>query len=256
MRGFIPPLDIKETVFVKNINDVCEKVSNYSIKEFTHFLDLRQKDLFISQCNKFKDISFEFFYGYEGDGQRCVACILPLGDVVYNYDYPVDVLVCPLIIGHNLTHRDFLGSLMSLMIKRQYIGDIIVKEDKAYVVVHKNISLIILQELTSVKNINTSFENFYDELYHEEVFVSQKSATVASMRLDNVLSAVLNQSRSSIAALLKQGLITINQMPVKQADFKIYDKDIISIKKHGKYKIFTQLNKSKKDRIFIDIKKY
>ncbi len=255
-RGFIPPLDIKEAVFSKKMEELILKTNEYSIKTFSSFLNLREKELFIAVSNKFNNISVSFNYGYLGDGQRCMASCYSKNDEVYDYEYPLDIICCNLINEHGLTHRDFLGSLMSLMLKREYIGDILVFENKAYIVLHQNFSSIVIDELNQIKNINVSFEYFDGELVYNETFTETRSATVQSLRLDSVLSALLKKSRSSIQTLLKQGLITVNQMTVKDADFKMFNNDIISIKKHGKYKILTENNKSKKDRIFIEIKKY
>ncbi len=255
-RGFIPPINTQETVFCKKAEEIILKTKEYSIKGFTSFLNLREKELFIATANKYSDIKLDFNYGYIGDGQRCIACVYSSNDEVYDYEYQLDIISCNLIKEHGLTHRDFLGSLMSLMIKREFIGDILVFEDSAYIILHQNFTKIILDELNQIKNINVSFKIFENQLEYYDKFTEIRNATVASLRLDNVLSAILKQSRSSIQTLLKQGLITVNQMMVKQADFKMYDNDIISIKKHGKYKILTENNKSKKDRIFIEIKKY
>ncbi len=255
-RGFIPPQTTQETVFCKKAEELILKAKNYSIKSFTSFLNLREKELITAVFNKYQGVKIDFSYGYLGDGQRCIGVIYKENDEVYDYEYQIDIISCDLIKEHNLTHRDFLGSLMSLMIKREYIGDILVFSDKVYIALHQNFTQIILDELKQIKNINVEFEVYLGELFYKESFTQTRTATVASLRLDSVLSAILKQSRSSIQTLLKQGLVTVNQMVVKSADFKMYDLDVISIKKHGKYKILTENNKSKKDRIFIDIKKY
>ena len=91
MRGFIPPQNQEETVFCKKAYAICEKADKMHIKSFSSFLDLRQKELFISQFNKFSGLKLEFYAGFEGDSERTVACVCDEYDDLYEYDYPVSV---------------------------------------------------------------------------------------------------------------------------------------------------------------------
>ena len=65
-------------------------------------------------------------------------------------------------------------------------------------------------------------------------------------------SAAVNEA----VKLIKQGNVKVNQMDIDSVDFEIFDNDIISIRYNGKFKIFCDGAKSRKDRIFIKIAKY
>ncbi len=256
MRGFIPPQNSEEITFSKRVYSLCEKCDKTGIKFFSEFLDLRQKELFISQFNKFSGLYIDFYSGFTGDTERCVACVYNNWDDVYTYEYPVIVLRSKIKGEDKLTHRDFLGSLMSLMIKREYIGDIILEEDLCYIVCHKNMAPIIKSELKSVKRSFVDFDEFNGELDYKRTISRQKTVTVASMRLDAVVGAVLNISRNEASAIIKQGMVSVNHLETKRTDFEIINRDVLSIRRYGKYKVLSDGNKSRKDRLFITYLKY
>lgn len=256
MRGFIPPQNADETVFCKRAYSLCEKSEKLGIKVFSAFLDLRQKELFISQFNKFSGLNIKFYAGFEGDSERAIACVYSRWDEVYGYDYPITVLYSKIRGEDKLSHRDFLGATMNLMLKREYIGDILVVGDVCYIICHNNVASVVKSELKKVKRSFVDFEEYTEPLEYKREISRTKSVTVASMRLDAVLSAILNMSRSEASTLIKQGMISVNHLPVKHSDFEVIDNDILSVRKHGKYRLCFDGGKSRKDRFFITYLKY
>ena len=115
---------------------------------------------------------------------------------------------------------------------------------------------VITGELKKVRHSFVDFE-YYDQQVNYSRQISQtKSITVASMRLDAVISAVLNCSRNEGSNYIKQGLVSVNHLAVKRPDFEIIDNDILSIRGKGKYKLSFDGSKSRKDRFFITYYKY
>ena len=226
------------------------------IKSFSTFLDLRQKELFISQFNKFSGIRLDFSAGFEGDTERVIACVYDEYDEVYPYEYPLCILRSEIRGEDKLTHRDFLGAIMNLMIKREYIGDIIVQDDVCYIACHTNMAPVITGELKKVRHSFVDFEYYDQPVTYTRQVSQQKSVTVASLRLDAVVSAMLNCSRNEGAGLIKQGLVSVNHLVAKHSDFEVMDKDVISIRGKGKFALSFSGGKSRKDRFFITYYKY
>lgn len=256
MRGFIPPQSPEETVFCKRVAELCERSQKLGIKCFSNFLDLRQKELFISQLNKYKDLKAEFYRGFDGDSERCIACVWDGIEPVYDWEYPVSIIYSRLYGEDKLSHRDFLGAIMSLKIKREFVGDIIVNEKDCYIVCHNTMAPVLIQELFEVKHSSTSFSYYDQPLTYNRVPSQTKSVTVASMRLDAVVGAVLSSSRSEATTLVKQGAVSVNHLAMKKGDFEIVDGDILSIRGKGKFKLCFDGGKSRKDRFFITYYKY
>ena len=256
MRGFIPPQNREETVFCKKAYEQCERTDKLGIKTFSTFLDLRQKELFISQFNKFSGLNLDFYAGFEGDSERLIACVYSQWDEVNTYDYPITLLHSQIYGEDKLTHRDFLGAIMSLMLKREYFGDIIVSGDECFIACHNNMVAVIKSELKKVRRSFVDFSEYEDILDYTRIVSQAKNVTVASMRLDAVMGAVLNISRSEAVSIIKQGNVSVNHLMTKHSDFEIMDGDILSIRKYGKYKLCFDGSKSRKDRFFITYLKY
>ncbi len=256
MRGFIPPQTPEETVFCKRANELCVRSRKTGLKGFSTFLDLRQKELFISQLNKYKDLQVQFYSGYQGDSERCIACVWDGFDPVYEWEYPITILHSKLSGEDKLSHRDFLGAIMSLKIKRDFVGDIVVEGKDCYIVCHNTMAPVLIQELVGVRHSTTNF-GYYDKPFtYTRVPSVTKSVTVASMRLDAVVGAVLSTSRSEATTLVKQGAVSVNHLEMKKGDFEIVDGDVLSIRGKGKYKLNFDGGKSRKDRFFITYHKY
>lgn len=256
MRGFIPPQNQEETVFCKKAYSICERTDKMHIKSFSTFLDLRQKELFISQFNKFRGVKLDFYAGFEGDCERLIACVCDEYDEVYPYDYPISILHSEINGEDKLTHRDFLGAIMNLMIKREYIGDIIVDDNVCFIACHNQMAPIIISELKKVRHSFVDFEYYDQPVVYNRKYTQQKSVTVASLRADAVVSAMLNCSRNEASTLVKQGLVSVNHLTAKRSDFEIVDNDVISIRGRGKYMLSFDGAKSRKDRFFITYYKY
>ena len=255
MRGFIPPQTPEESVLYKKYQKMCESCSAYGREQFSTFLNMRQKELFIARSNRFPDISLNFGYGFEGDGERCIACIRPEydnGDIVY----PIDIIRTAIPSSSSVNHRDFLGAAMGLMIKRDYIGDIIVKEDECFMICHESVSSLIINELKSVGHISVKFDWYHEPIEYHRSYSQTGSATVASLRLDSVLSAVLRVSRSKSSDMIKAGLVEVNHLNVLKSDFEIDNEDVLSIRGQGKYLIGFDGNTSRKNRYYINFSKY
>ncbi|MBQ7902654.1 MAG: hypothetical protein IJ362_02875 [Oscillospiraceae bacterium] len=256
MRGFIPPQTQEETVFCKKAFSLCERADKLHTRSFSTFLNLREKELFISQFNKFSGLKIEFNAGFEGDTERLIACVCDEYDEVYPYDFPISIICSDIDADEKLNHRDFLGAIMNLMIKREYIGDIIVQRDKCFIACHNQMAPIIISELKSVRHSSVDFEYYYEPVVYHRQASQQKSVTVASLRLDAVVSAVLNCSRNEAVTLVKQGNVSVNHLLAKHSDFEIMDEDVLSIRGRGKYKLSFDGSKSRKDRFFITYYKY
>ncbi|MBQ9845284.1 MAG: hypothetical protein IJO54_04295 [Oscillospiraceae bacterium] len=242
-------------MFVKKITRILELCDGLGRVQFTLFMDLRQQQLFAAQANRYPDVKTAFVCGYEGEGERKLAVCCPEYMDTQTVAVPLVILRAKLN-DTDLSHKDFLGAAMSLKIDREYMGDIIISDGYVYMICHKNVADIIKDELISVKRSLVSFEVWDGPLSFEKQYTEQRTTTVASLRADSVVAAVLNKSRTEAAKLIKQGNVKVNQMDVENVDFEIFDNDIISIRYNGKFKIFCDGGKSRKDRIFITVAKY
>jgi len=111
MRGYIPPQNSEENVFVKKAIHTLELAEGLQKPQFTLFMDLRQQQLFAAQANKYPDINVDYLCGYDGDGERRIAAVYP-------EHFDVDYLTLPIVVlktelnDDKVSHKDFLGAAM------------------------------------------------------------------------------------------------------------------------------------------------
>lgn len=155
-----------------------------------------------------------------------------------------------------LEHKDFLGTIMSLGFKRDYLGDLIIKDNVCYSITTKEFFKIISDNISHINKIPVSISEV-TSLEIPEFNFKEIINTISSLRLDSIVSACIpTLSRNEATLLIEKGDILVNYITIKDKSFNIKEKDIISIKKYGKYIFEQTLNITKKDKIKILLKKY
>ena len=210
------------------------------------------------------DIKYALWGGYD-DAQRKILCIYSLSgcdylDELYSEglteEIPMKCLTFVYRKSDVLTHRDFLGSLMALRLKRETVGDIVVAEGKTQIFVTDTASKLIC---STVGKIGRTGVKIYDDMPFDIVKKQEFQdifGTVASMRADSVISLALRISREKSAQLIRNTGIQINFTPVFSVSYEMKCKDVFSVKGYGKFIIDEISGISKKGRLHIAIKKY
>lgn len=221
--------------------------------QFTDFLTPEEALSLFAICNENR-LKCELCGGSE-DCERVIGAISMM-DIML--EYPIEVLK---ITGNfkfeKLNHRDYLGAVLSLGIKREKIGDINVFEDGAEIFLHKDIASYIALNLNKIKHtgIKTELIGLSEARVKIQSFKEMK-IIVTSMRLDSVIAALLNLSRAKAAELVKSGVVKVNHAAHEDVDFKVKEEDLFSIKGFGRFKISELSGKTKSDRQTLIVKKY
>lgn len=154
-----------------------------------------------------------------------------------------------------LEHKHYLGSIMSLGIKRELIGDLIVENNICYGIADDEIFNFLSTNLTEVAKNPVTFEesnkNEIPEFKFQEIIDS-----ISSLRLDNIVAAMINNSRSKSLELIESGEVFINYTLSKNKSLLIKEGDIISIRKKGKFIFEKILGENKKGKYRVLIKKF
>ena len=232
----------------------------------TSFLSADERSLTGTIEREYNSDIRTFYFGGFDEAERTVAVFVPSFFGIENIneyfsENPDDCPVCLIKISKDrfssLTHRDYLGSLMGLGIKRETVGDIIVRENCTFVFALKGISRYICENLTkagrgTVKCEICSLGEFvYDEGETETVF-----ASVASLRLDSVVSSAFNLSRTNSSLAVKSGLVYVNSQQIFKNDYPLKENDKVVLRGKGKVILEEIIGESKKGRIHINIKKF
>lgn len=173
-------------------------------------------------------------------------------------DYPISVLK---IINKSkfkkLEHKDYLGAIMSLGIKREKYGDMILFEDNIYVAACNDICDFLKQNLIYIGKCPCDVEIIKD-IKNISLYPNSKSilVNIASLRLDCVVSSICNCSRAKAVELLDSSKVLVNYIELKEKDKNIQIDDTLTIRGYGKYKIIEILGTTQKGKLKLSIKKY
>ncbi len=242
-----------KTLF-SSLCDKADKAIRSGVNMYTHFLAPRELNMAIQRLSPFTDI--RTYGGYDG-AERAVVCFYDDAIDYECFEWPVCAVKVTARGKTVMSHRDYMGSLLGLGIKREMLGDIAVCSEYAVVFCHSDIADFIVYNLTKVGRMNVSAQVCDVEgLELPERRYKEKSATVSSLRLDCVVSAATNMSRSSASEAVQRGSVFHNYEESKSASKTVCDGDIISVRGYGKYVISCHGTLTKKGRYHIDIKQY
>lgn len=224
---------------------------------FSDFLNLHEIHVAVktADSNAFSD--FALFGGYE-QAERKIFAALP--DYIEPQNsggfFPIVPLVFEYKKEYPLSHRDFLGALMALGMKRSCIGDIAVSEGKAVVFVKEEMADYIMTNTEKVGRVGVKIRKAEAESFSFDKKFEDISITVSSMRLDCMVSALTGLSREKSSSLISSGSVFINSAEETKQDACIKSGDTVTVRKKGKFIVDSVNGNTKKGRIKISVKKY
>lgn len=226
----------------------------------TAFLDMRQQIVAMRMLAAMRRDDAVFFGGPEGF-ERKVVVFLPdwmeARDLMDDDLSPLAFLRATFDKNASLTHRDFLGSLMGAGITRESVGDIHVKEGAADIAVLKTLESYLLDSFMSAGREKLAVKSISAvEAKAVESDFQLKKDTVASLRLDSVVSAGFSMAREKAANLIMAGKVILNYEECAKPDREVFEGDVISSRGLGKFILFEVGGSTRKGRTAITIKKY
>lgn len=239
-------------LLISKIEDLSRICTKRGYPEFSKFLDMSQQ---VAVKNiKSPDCSYYAFGGYADAERKVIGCF----PEEYEYN-PGMFPICTLLIEpsdpEGLTHRDFLGSLIGLGIKRECIGDIILQEGKAYAVCLEDIRDFVMYNLKRIGNRSVKVTEADSAAIPEKTF-KRITGTVASSRLDCVLSLVVGTSRSKVEELVRSGRVMVNYLQEGSVSAKLKPNDTVSVRGFGKFIYLGDKGETRKGRLKIEIDLY
>lgn len=230
-----------EEVFVKKVLDYLDQVQYKQRLILTQFLDPYHQSIVKSVIGHQDEVQVLENGGFiHSESQRMI--IAPYFYEIEKEDF--EIVVCKIIYAKNfekLTHRDILGALMSLGIKRELFGDIVEKDKDFYLAVDQHIYEYLKDHLSMIKRSKVKFVEWDEEIEIKNDYLI-KSFIVSSFRLDKIISSFYKISRQKAAEFIRAGHVKVNHKPVEQINYLCNNKDIISFKKHGRV-MFVDCNK-------------
>ena len=199
------------------------------------------------------------FGGY-GDAERKMLVYLPEymdESSLMEEGSPVICLRATFFEGDTLSHRDFLGALMGAGIARESVGDICVSRGFCDFFVTDEIAPYILQSFTGAGRTKLHLEAIplYQVIVPEPETKEIKD-TLASLRLDSVISSGFRIGRSQASQYVTSGRAAIDGLPCEKPDKSVAEGSKISVRGLGKIKLRAVNGQTKKGRISVVIDRY
>ncbi len=233
------------------INDLSQQVFKTSIPKYLGFLTPAEA---LTASNVLKNTErYAFFGGYDG-AERTMVCIMP--DWCDEPVFPITAITFTYRKEYGLSHRDFLGALMALGINRETIGDILIEDGRAVAFVLDGISDFIFSQIAKIGSVGVSVSKGFREPLPGASSVLQCVNTVASLRIDCVVSSLCGLSRGAAADAITDGRVAVNSAAVSKPTVSIKNGDIITVRQKGRFKITGCDSLSKKGRIVLKYDKY
>lgn len=199
------------------------------------------------------------FGGY-AEAERRMLCYLPdylTEETLWEEDSPICCLRASFFDGDTLTHRDFLGALMGAGIARETIGDICVDKGSCDFFVSKEIAAYLLSDFQSAGRTKLRLTQIpLAEAHIPSPEIKEIRDTLASARLDAVISSGFRISRGQASGMINAAKVSVNGLPCTKSDKPVDQEDTVSVRGLGKIKLAQVNGQTKKGRISVVIHRY
>lgn len=250
--------------------DKARQCSENSMITNTVFLNMQESSAVASSLRLPADVKM-LFYGVFEDSERTVAIMLPeyveADSLSGLYEYfeqcpeadPLAVIeVEKDKFSPALSHRDYLGALMGLGIKREMTGDIVVSENGCKIAVLEKIAPFIVENLGKAGRGTLKAKIIPPSQAREatKAVGTPDSFTVSSMRLDSVVKNAFHISRSDACTAIESGVVFVNDLECTKPDKKISAGDKVVFRRRGRIIISDCSSVSKKGRVIVEVMKF
>ena len=250
-----PGADGADRLLASRTADAFEAAGRQYIPHFVGFLDGHQRRVAQQVCDRLAgECGALFWGGFEG-AERTVLGVFPPFSEPEAGAFPIR---CVRIVWkfRELTHRDFLGSLLSLGIRKDKIGDIVVGSGECMVMLDEAVSHFVLQNLEKVGGAGVRCEEAEGASVHVQADFEALTDTVASPRLDCVVASLGNMSRTESGRLITNGLVSVDFETVMNQAAPVCEGSTVSIRGHGRFIIDAIGPATRKGRLKFAARRY
>ena len=218
-------------------------LESYYSKGYTSFLN---GEKYLQVKSKIPSNTYNIFKPYN-DANKVI---------IYKKEIP-DIVLCKITCNTEIKHQIILKELFNMGLKEDMFGDIIIDNNIAYIYIFNHLYEDILYnfklyntEVINIEKINLEELSNYEPKYQDIKII------VSSLRMDNIISKITNDSRKSILERFKNKEIIKNYQVITKYTTNLQVGDIFSIRKYGKYR-FDRIEKiTKSGGYIINIRKY
>ncbi len=241
---------------IDHLLDLADRSREQNRYLFSEFLSLPEQSEFLKAIGKNSAIPYTFWGGTE-DCERKVIRFGSREELGYDEPFPISCLKLePRMqkFADKLEHRDVLGALMNLGIRREVLGDIFLEENVAYLFCLTSIGEYIQESLTQIRHtsVKVSLCEMLPELSGSEPRLVE--CTVSSERIDVMIAERYNLSRSNVNELFRQGRVFLNGRETQQNSAALKGEDLVTVRGYGRFCYEENLGMTRKGKIRVAAK--
>lgn len=238
----------EDKLLLSRAYDAVELSERRNCPRFMGFLNEHESLYLKEHLPKRADILF--YGGYPG------AVRLMLGAGAGEELFPITALAFRYKPAFDLRHRDFLGALTALGIRRDTIGDILTGEGRTVVFVRDDIAPFIMSQVDTIGRVGVSvgYADITDLPVPDDT--EERVLTVSSLRLDVFTAAVTGLSRDKAAQLIKSDMVMIDHVIHNGVSKVLNEGATVTIRKYGKFVLSAILGSSRKGKLRVSVKRY
>ncbi len=241
----------------KRFAELARRSSARGIWVYSEFLTLAQQDL-LTQSARSLDAPFTLWGGLPAAERKLAAFGSP-ALCGCEPDFP---LACVELrpkapkFAEDLTHRDYLGALMSLGMRRELLGDMVLRDGAASLLCLKTAAEYICDNLVRARHTDLVCALADAPPEQAAALPDESFLVVASARLDALVGAVFRLSRSEARALVESGVVFVDSRLVDASAYTPPDGSIISVRGRGRFLYEGVERTTKKDRLRVCVRIY
>lgn len=233
--------------------DLVERAKSTNTIQISPFLSPGEQQLYDIAINTLEGLTVQKYGGYEGAERQCIA-IWPEDCDWYEPVFEMKAFHVIPKDAEGLEHRDYLGSILGLGIKRDVCGDIILHQEGAYIIVDEKIADFIYTNLVSISTEKITLEEVpLNDLAISEPEFEMMTITVMSLRLDSVIAKTFQLSRGVAANFIRQGKVKVDHRQQVSASTIVVEGNVISCRGRGRCVVLKDLGKTRKGKIRLEI---
>ncbi|MBP1992779.1 YlmH family RNA-binding protein [Paenibacillus eucommiae] len=247
-----------ERRFVDQAFEWVERAANQHALKRTDFLDPRQAFIVSTLANRNPDAGCRFDGGY-AKAERRRAIIAPDYRQLDEEDMGISVLAVTSGDGKFLTldHGDYMGAILGLGMKRDKIGDIHVLAGGCHCLVTTDAANYLHMNLSQVHRVHVQTELLpLDKLETSQVKLEELALSVASLRMDGIISDVFRLSRAKVLVPIQAGRCRVNWKFEEDPSKPLKEGDIVSMQGFGRFQVLAVEGITKSGRVRVKIGKY
>lgn len=243
----------KDDIFLSKLDDMFSLCMTRQKPVFSNFLSESKQVMAEKYFKQIHCDNFQFFGGVE-NCERKILCVFY--DEQQEKVFPVVPIELKYRKCDTLTHRDFLGALMSYGIERDMVGDILVEDGRSMIFVKSEICDYIKSQIFKIGNVGVAVVEPNLEKIPKGRGTEAIDFIVSSLRLDNIVAAICGLSREKTSKLILSGNVSVNFNVLENVSYILKQNDVLIIKGKGKFTLDNIIGVTKKGRHKISVLHY